>query len=189
MNIHGLGGLASDKLRAILERFKKEEVFSFVSIDNDRCTKHIHDVRNYAKQGLLPIGYEIWQPDFELANFTLTELAEIANKVAADAGIIIDIQREDIQKEIDKGKPVGQVIKRQWSKHKYYGGKGEYFGKVLAEWATDHSCPEEKADKDGDRRINSILFWLLRGQQSEYWGTTVHFEEDDNGKLVEIKVD
>ena len=50
----------------------------------------------------------------------------------------------------------------------------------------NHSCPDGKTDKDGDRRINSILFWLLRGQQSEYWGTTIHFKVDDNGKLVEI---
>jgi hypothetical protein len=189
MNVHGLGGLASDKLRALLERFKKEEIFSFVSIDHDRCTKHIHDIQNYAEQGMLPIGYQIWEPDFELANFSLTELAGIANKIAADAGVTVDIKTEDVQKGIDKGKPVGEVIKKLWSKYRYYGGKGEDLGKALAEWANNHSCPKEKADKDGDRRINSILFWLLRGQQSEYWGTTAHFKVDDNGKLVERKAD
>lgn len=187
MNVRGLGGLSGRNLRLILERFKREEIFSFISVDYDRCFKHIHDLQNYAKKGLLPIGYEVWQPDFEMINFSLEEIAEIANKMASSDGVITTITATMISEEMDKTrKPLGKVVEKLLSKYKYYGSKGPNWGIALANWAISHACPKHIADDKGSRRIDSIILWMLQGQHSEYWGTTEHFKVDDKGKLVEI---
>jgi len=187
MNVHGLGGLAGRNLRSLLERFQSEEIFSFVSVDRDRCAKHLHDLQNYAQKGLLPIGYEIWEPDFEMINFTLEELAEIANNMARHDGIISAISAVELKRDMDKTQePIGKVIKRLLGRHKYYGMKGLKWGTALSDWVISHACPVDIADDKGNRRIDSKLLWMLQGQQSEYWGTAVHFKVDGKGKLVKI---
>lgn len=187
MNVHGLGGLSGRNLRALLERFQREEIFSFVSVDYDRCAKHLHDLQNYAQKGLLPIGYQVWKPDFEIINFSLEELAEIANNMALRDGITTAISAAELKQEMDKTqKPIGKVIAKLLQRHKYYEMKGPKWGIALSDWAISHTCPKHIADDRGNRRIDSIMLWMLQGQQSEYWGTTVHFKVDDEGKLVEI---
>src|SRR5207237_6785530 len=35
MNVRGVGGIASDRLRELLERYRREEAYAFISLDHD----------------------------------------------------------------------------------------------------------------------------------------------------------
>ena len=113
MDLHGLGGLASDRLMAVLELFQCEEYFSFVSIDSDSRPKPLGCLRNYANNGFLPIGFKVWNPDFEACNFFYDELANVANRMASNAGFALDIMSGEIQQEMtSSSKPVGEAIEQ-----------------------------------------------------------------------------
>lgn len=186
MNLNGLGGLSSDRLMELLERFQREEVFPFVSIDSDARQDHLRCLRNYASKGLLPIGFKVWNPDFEASNFSYDELAKVANQMATDAGFTADITPAEIEQEMTRSsQPVGKTIEKLWNKRLFFGNKGDAWGKALADWASNNPCPASYADSEGNRPINALLFRLLRGQLSSYWETVKHEAVDDNGNLVD----
>lgn len=188
MNLNGLGGLASDRLVELLERFTREEVFPFVSIDADNREEHLRCLRNYAKKELLPIGFKVWQPDFETSNFSFEELAEVANKIAAEDGYTTNITAEEIQKGVDRsGQSARKAIENLWAKQLFRHRMGADWGKALADWAANNPCPTDYADSEGNRPINALLLRLLRGQLSNYWETVKHFMVDRDGNLVERK--
>lgn len=185
MNLNGLGGLSSDRLMELLERFRREEIFPFVSIDSDARQEHLRCLRNYASKGLLPIGFKVWNPDFEASNFSYDELAKVANQIAANAGFTADITPAEIEQEMTKGsQPVGKTIEKLWNKRLFFGNKGAAWGKALADWASNNPCPASYADSEGNRPINALLFRLLRGQLSSYWETVKREAVDDNGNLI-----
>jgi len=186
MNLNGLGGLASDRLMELLERFQREEVFPFVSIDSDARQEHLRCLRNYASKGLLPIGFKVWNPNFEASNFTYDELANVANQMAKDAGFAADIIPAEIELEMTRSsQPIGKTIEKLWNKRLFFGNKGTAWGKALADWASNNPCPASYADSEGNRPINALLFRLLRGQLSSYWETVKHEAVDNNGNLVD----
>jgi len=185
MNLRGLGGLASDRLTELLERFKREEVFPFISIDSDAQEEHLRCLRNYAKNGLLPIGFRVWCPDFEMCNFSLEELAKVANRMAADASFTTGITANEIEQEMNRGgQSARKAIEKLWAKHLFYPRMGAEWGKALADWASGNPCPTGYADSEGNRPINALLLRLLRGQLSSYWETVKHFTVDSDGDLV-----
>ena len=185
MNLNGLGGLSSDRLMGLLERLQREQVFPFVSVDSDATREHLRYLRNYASKGLLPIGFKVWNPDFEASNFSYDELAKVANQMAADAGLAANITAAEIEQEMTKScQPVGNTIKKLWSKCRFFGNKGAEWGKALADWASNNTCPASYADSEGHRPINALLFYLVRGQRSSYWETVKRETVDDNGNLI-----
>ncbi len=172
MNLRGLGGLTSDRLTELLERFKREEVFPLISIDSDTQEEHLRCLRNYAKNELLPIGFRVWRPDFETSNFSLEELAEVANRMAADASFTTGITADEIKQEMNRGgQSARKAIEKLWAKYLFYPRMGAEWGKALADWASGNPCPAGYADSEGNRPINALLFRLLRGQLSNYWET------------------
>lgn len=186
MNLSGLGGLTSDRLIELLERFQREEVFPFVSIDFDAQKEPLRWLRNYAKKELLPIGFRVWHPDFETSNFSLEELAEVANKMVTDAGFSTSITANEIEQEMNRsGKSARKAIKDLlWKKYQLPLPTGAEWGKALADWASGNPCSAGYADSEGNRPINALLLRLLRGQLSNYWETVKHFTVDDDGNLV-----
>jgi len=188
MNLNGLGGLASDRLMELLKRFQREEVFPFVSIDSDDRQEHLRCLRNYASKGLIPIGFKVWNPDFEASNFSYNELAKVANQMVTDAGFAADITPAEIEQEMTKSsQPVGKTIEKLWNKRLFFGNKGVTWGKALADWASNNPCPASYADSEGNRPINALLFRLLRGQLSSYWETVKREAVDNNGNIVDRK--
>ncbi len=189
MNLNGLGGLNSKHLMEILERFQHEEVFPYISIDYDAKKEPIRLLRAYAERGLLPIGFKVWNPDFEANNFSNDELVKIANKMLSEADLQADITLEELEPEMTKNrKPVGKTIEKLWNKRHFYGQKGTIWGKVLANWSSNNPCPTGIADSKGNRPINTLLFFLLRGQTSDYWGTTQNETIDKNGNIIPRKM-
>lgn len=185
MNLNGLGGLASDRLLALLERFRREEVFSIVSIDAERGGKHLHLLSKYADRELLSSGFKVWRPDFEEANFSLPELAKAATKLAADDGVSLSLTAEDIQREMETYRlPAGTAIERLWRQGQFYSGKGKLWGQVLADWTMEHGCPAQLADCPGMRPITTLLMYVLKAQWSHYRSTIERCYVDSEGDVV-----
>ena len=109
INIHGLGGLEGERVSTYLRISSEEEVFAYVTIDFDKLIKNPRILQKYAGDKLLPAGFKIYEPDFEEANFTLEELAIIANTLAQQQGSKSDpITAQEIRQEINSsGKSVG----------------------------------------------------------------------------------
>ena len=169
INLRGLGGLDSDRTRTFLDISSSEEVFAFVSIDLDKLPKNRGILDTYEKQNLLPAGFQIYDPDFEEANFTLEELVDAANKFALKNGIACNLSLEDVQEyKQETGKAVGGVIEYFWQKARFYNGKGDKWGRFLADYAVDNETPNEIKDPQGKRSIISSFYKNLRAQTSNY---------------------
>lgn len=185
MNLGGVGGLGSDRLLGLLERLQREEVFAFVSVDRDNGGNHLRQLKSYAARNLLAAGFRMWEPDFEVANFTLDELAQVASGIATVEGVPLTVSAEDISRVMEERKlPAGEAIKRLWSSAWFFGGKGAVWGRALADWAADLPCPPDRADDVGERPIISLLLRLLRGQESHYPATVELMRVADDGELV-----
>lgn len=184
-NLNGIGGLKSDRLQGFLARLQREEVFAFVSVDRDDRREPLRWLRQYAARDLLPAGFRVWEPDFEGANFSLDELAQVASGVAVQASIPLSLRAEDIRREMDERKlPAGKAIERLWSAAHFPGGKGPMWGQALANWAVQQPSPPSIADGAGDRPVVALLLHFLRNQHSDYPATLEMFEVTSSGALV-----
>lgn len=184
MNLKGLGGLDSERFRSVLTRLQREEVFTYVSIDLDRLPGNLGILQHYSRRKLLPAGFRIWDPDFEGENFTLDELAVAAMDMARAGGVEMQISAEDISNEMtSSGKGAGKAVESLWRRGRFNRGKGKNWGTHLADMAAARDCPDELADSDGRRPIAGRLFFLLRGQRSNYQATIQGSTVDDQGNV------
>lgn len=185
MNLKGLGGLKSDRFQALLERLQREEVFPYVTADREQRDEHVRLIRNYARNGLLPAGFRIWDPDFEAANFTVQELVAVANIVADRGGVATTMTEDMVTVEMQRRRwPIGRTIKHLWGRATFPGGKGRLWGEALADWVADHDAPSEIADENGLRPVDQVLRLLLRGQSSHYRFTAEDMDVDPCGTVV-----
>lgn len=185
LNLNGLGGLAGDRLRSSLKTFQTEEICPYISIDKDRVASSLSDLRRYASQRLLPIGYAVWDPDFEAANFSIKELARIATKMATDEGFPAPISPEDLRAEMDAtGLPVGKAIEKLWNRMQFYGNKGERWGQSLAEWMVSTPGPALLATDDGERPVDALFARLLRVHLVDSRWHVAEYRVDEHGARV-----
>ena len=186
MNIRGLGGLNDNRTASLLERLKNEEVFVYVSVDRDAQAgqEHLRQLKQYARSDLL-VGFELWEPDLEDANFTRSELAQIATDTALAEGIDLKVSEQDLEQEVHRNKqrvPVGTAIARLLARQGCRNWKTGAGGRLLADWIMDVPCPPEKA-VDGERPILKLYLYLLRAQTSDYWQTYRLSDVADDGAL------
>jgi hypothetical protein len=185
MCLNGLGGLASDRFVALLERLRREEVFPIISVDQEQGGEHIRLLQRYTVNQLLPSGYRVWDPDFESANFTLAELAEMAKAVANQAGVEVELTEQSIRDQMhERSQPAGTAIERLWGRATFPGGKGRAWGIALAEWAAEHRGPAEVTVERGLRPVQAALSFLLQGQLSNYRFTVQRMVVGDGGTVL-----
>jgi len=183
MNVRGVGGIASDRLRELLERYRREEAYAFISLDYDDGGDHIRTLRRYADERLLVSGYRVWQPDFESANYTPTELASIANELAAESGIAVRVTGDDIARTVREQRLAAfKSISKLWSAAHFQAGKGERWGRALAHWSFNHSAPPELSE-DGNRPIEAVTSFLLSLHWADYPLSLQETYVDDSGKV------
>jgi len=196
MNVRGVGGITSDRLRELLERYGREEAFAFISLDEedrrrDPRGEHLRTLRKYARDRLLITGYRVWHPDFEQANFTFEELAGVANALAVEKGASVRLTADVIQNEMNRpnrpNKTVFKAITDLWGRAQFYVGKGEELGRALAAWAVAHPAPPAVAE-EGLRPIESCIWFLLRTGWRDYPLTSQRTKVDANGQVVERPV-
>jgi hypothetical protein len=185
MNLNGLGGLASDRFRALLERLQREEVFPYVTVDREQQNDHLRLLQHYARQGLLPAGFRVWDPDFESGNFSVAELLAVANRVAEAAGVEGSLTEQGVLNEMAiRQWPIGRAIQQQWGRISVPGGKGRAWGAALADWVDEHALRTGLDDESKLRPIESVVRLLLRAQWSDYRFTVEDSEVDSMGQVV-----
>ena len=190
IDLHGIGGLESDRFATFLRISSEEEVFVYVSIDFDNIKQNPNILALYAKQNLLLAGYKIFHPDFEEDNFSFREVAAIATDLAYQLGLTGNpITAEEIQQEQDiSGKAVADVIKKLSSRsdRMWHLEKGKEWGEALAEFAFLN--PNKEGLPGTEREIVRIFTLLMRAQSSNYRFTLSGSHVDKDGN-VELNVD
>lgn len=181
MDVEGVGGLDSRRLRLLLERFKREECFTFVSVDADNRGDHLRQLRVYRRDELLSLGWHLFVPNFEAANFTIEELVEAANGLAARSGYDASLTVNALQERMARmHEPVGKAIE-----HISSVAKGESWGEALSQWALDHEeCPIALRDEQGNRPIKTLLLAARQGQTSSFHETVRRGMITEGGKRV-----
>ncbi len=181
MNVEGVGGLDSRRLRLLLDRFKREECFTFASVDADKRNDHIRQLRVFGRDEVLSLGWHLFEPDFEGANFTIEELVAVAKGMAAADGYELDLSVDRVRDRMDQTKEaVGKALENLASL-----AKGTAWGEALSQWAIEHEeCPEELRDAQGNRPIKTLLLQARRAQTSSYYATVRDLKVDQNGKRV-----
>ena len=185
--MHGLGGLEGETVSTFLRISSGEEVFAYVTIDFDGIKKNPRILQKYAGDKLLPAGFKIYNPDFENDNFTLEELAELANTFARQHGFISNqMTAEEIRQDMaSSGRSIGDAIMSLSSRldRKWYLQKGPTWGRVLADFA--YANPNKGGPLGNERNIVQI-FTLLTGrtQTSNYRFTILDSHVDECGNVV-----
>lgn len=184
INLNGLGGLAGDKTRILLQVSQIEEVFTYVSIDHDGLDKYSSMLRTFSDQKLLPAGFHVYKPDFESENFTMEELAIAATRHASfDTATDVKFTEEEIsQEQASTGLPVGKLIERLGRKKRTQVAKGQTWGKILAEIA----AADKHQGLESHRSVVREFAKSLRANNSSYAGTIDRFRVSEIGDLIEI---
>lgn len=186
VNLYGLGGLAGRQVRQLLERLRREEVFAFVAVDEDRRGDHLRQLRKMAEEGLVPAGFRVWRPDFETANFTLEELADFAISLASQHGVTVQLGADDIRREMaDRRKGAGDAAVALLGKVKVYVGKGQEWGTALADWVSGQEAPLQLAGQGENRPITALLVHLLQGEYWDYRHSVQSGMVDEDGEIVQ----
>jgi hypothetical protein len=177
-----------------LRRLQEEEVFAVVCVDLDhpahshKQAKQIKTLRRFEANGLLPIDFTVWDPNFVQHNFTIDEMLAIVNAECERQGIDFVLERTPIERHMDYEEDgagrkhqmtledaVENIALRKVGKN--LTPKGKSWGRLLADWAVEHPAPPEIADSDGNRPIDVICGMLLRGSNSDYPLTVQRWKE------------
>jgi len=172
--------------RESLKRDLEAQVFSFISIDADRAD-NVKVIKAAAEDDLI-CGRIFWsEPDFEFANFTATELAQVIIKMAIEVGCP--------QKAIDRipNAAAGSTSKPElFSRVNHavpeYGGiaAGASWGTSLAQFALSRGIIGEH---DMPRPVVEGIHeaWRVTAQGS-YHASREHLRMDfDTGRMVDRK--
>lgn len=174
-NYKGLGAVASGKLGARLESLRASETFAFVAIDNDEGGDHVRQLRRWAQDGLLPIGFRIWRPNFVEANFSIAELAEIATEYSHSQGSTDALTEEAIATLMRRERRTAEdTIGRLFGRSHLQFAKGAEWGERLAAYALSH--PRE-------RPVSECLE-LMRRARTSFYHFTGDFTIDEDGNIV-----
>ncbi len=188
-NLFGKDRIDANKvLRDVLERLRREEVFAFVALDHDGGGDHIRVLERLAEAGFLPAGYRIWTPDFEAENFSVEELATVANLLASQQGVNLTLTGADIScRMAERGEPAGKAVVALLHANQVQGGKGAEWGVALARWATENVAPGENGGDRDIRPIEVVMNDLRRGQWSNYMMSVQTSVVGEKGQLVNRK--
>jgi hypothetical protein len=160
-------------------------IFSFVSLDKDVDT-NFKTLRAAIQQNQICGSFFISDPDFEFANFDLSELQEIVWDIALERGA--DTTKKSIflaaTSATDSGRKFEQKVKQASSDipELWNIAKGEEWGKRLMQYALSHP---DRLNGEG-RLCVSAINQALRSRTSSYNYTRLHYRVDPHtGQLVE----
>lgn len=182
IDLGGIGGVDSPRLRTLLHLSKLEEVFAYVSIDHDGVEKNPGILFHYAEQDLLPAGFRVYDPDFESDNFSFAELAAAATSlVRGQIEPDFVFTADEIERVMKERKlPVGRAIAKLASEQNLVFDKGKAWGRSLA----DIAARDVAAAHESRRPIVRAFVTALQAQDSEYAGTVEHTEVSSSGEIT-----
>jgi len=196
-NVEGTGYFNSSQFRTLLEYYRRERIFAFVSVDedadeNDRpatgnlrlpIPEHVRQLRWYDENGLFAVEPMVWQSNFVMANFGTDEIAAVATKMLIDAGKKGTITADEITQSMqycpdrtrrDTPQNVEDAVKSLlWQKATLPFAKGKVWGEALAAWAIEQPRLSEGQDEwltinDDQRPITQTIVMLLGAKRSDY---------------------
>jgi hypothetical protein len=129
-------GNAALKLEAMLKKDKSVRRFSMISIDGD-VQENIKAIQIQIRRDNVVGSVAVHRPDFELANFTVQELVELAAHRDRERGYEVDDLLNGDWTGINDG---GEFEKKyRWtSTRKTAALKGEDWGRALARYMDQH---------------------------------------------------
>jgi hypothetical protein len=171
--------------RESLKNDIKSKIFSIILFDSD-VSENYRAVQQAAKLDEICGVFFISKPDFELQNFKIDELIEIAFQLAAKKGLK-DSSLKELKKDIKKAKSAKEffIILHEQSPIFRSVSKGAEWGKALVEYARWNSLGKEFGDEN-DRLINQIIRIIYNGFNASYEVTKQKQKVDPiSGKLIE----
>lgn len=135
----------------------KSQAFSLVSIDGDQSS-NLRAVRKAAEDDQICGMFFVSTPDFEFANFDLSELEQVLWQLAIESGIDLESNaRQLFHAEISEARSSKQLFQaaRQISPDLTRLGKGRDWGEKLMSFAWDN--PERIDPGTGERKTRPIV--------------------------------
>lgn len=163
----------------------KSKIFSIILFDSD-VSENYRAVQQAAKLDEICGMFFVSKPDFELQNFNIDELAEIAFQLAAKKGLKGSLL-EELKKDTKKAKSAKEFFKILYKQSPIFRSvsKGAEWGKALVEYARWNLLGKEFGDKS-DRLINQIIRIIYNGFNASYEVTRQKQKVDPiSGKLIE----
>jgi len=150
-------------------------IFSFVSLDAD-VSKNLQALRAAAQQNQICGCFFVSRPDFEFANFDLSELQEIVWNIALERGADETKKSLSATSSTSSGKTFFQKIEQASSDipELWNIGKGEEWGKRLVQYALSH--PDRL---NGEVRLCIKAMRLaFNSRTASYNYTRIHYRVD-----------
>ena len=163
----------------------KSKIFSLILLDGD-ISENYRAVQKAAELDEICGMFFISKPDFELQNFKIDELTEIAFQLVAKKGLKGSLL-EQLKKETKKAKSARELFKILHKQSPIFRSisKGAEWGKELVEYARWNLLGKEFGDKN-DRLINQIIRIIYNGFNASYEVTRQQQKVDPiSGKLIE----
>jgi hypothetical protein len=181
---HGKGVSFRESLRNDI----KSKIFSIIIFDSD-VSENYKAVQQAAKSDDICGMFFISKPDFELQNFSIDELTEIAFQFVEKKDLKLSMLGK-LKKETKKAKSAREfftILKKQ-SLICLSVSKGSKWGEALTKYARWNLLGKEFGDKD-DRLINQIIRTIYNGFSASYEVTRQEQKVDPiSGKLIERNI-
>lgn len=185
------------KLQAInedLESAKLEQCFVTITFDETPGSRS--RAEDLKQEGLLTMPFILNEPDFELENFEIGELVEVASTWASDLGKSIKTCNKKLAQDIESriSDKEGEDFKRainyilSSNREQYKLSKNSEWGKRLAEFLLSKREKEAELGKYSDDHLSKIerqVVYVLRNSQP-----FIHYEksiENLDAANLEIK--
>jgi hypothetical protein len=174
---------AALKLRDWLREDKALSRFSIISFDSDAPANVKAIRRQVDKQNV--VGFiAAHKPDFEFANFTIQELAEVAARIDEASGVSGDIVRNADWTGVSSAKAFEERYKAI-SARRPRGLKGEKWGRELAAYAGKHP---NRSDDGSERPFWREIGVALRSRITHYDFQKERFRFDrETFELVDLQ--
>jgi hypothetical protein len=163
----------------------KSKIFSIILFDGD-VSENYRAVQKATELDEICGMFFVSKPDFELQNFNIDELTEIAFQLVAKKGLKGSLL-EELKKDTKKAKYAKEFFKILYKQSPIFRSvsKGAEWGKALVEYARWNLLGKEFGDKS-DRLINQIIRIIYNGFNASYEVTRQKQKVDPiSGKLIE----
>ena len=181
-NIRGDSKLKADLVRQRLVEARKEDQFAHVTLDRNDSLRPT--LRRWSEEGLITVGWKMWEGDFESDNFSDDEIAEVVAACANEDGVRVKVDGKTIREARRPGSSTEAAVKACLKGQPYSFAKDARWARKLAERTLARECPAEVSE-EGDRRITRLLNYLFRGCSAEFLGSVERYRvHGDTGKIV-----
>ena len=156
---------------ASLETARRDQRFVTLTFDDSKELRR--RVRSLVREGLINIPFVVNDPDFELGNFQIAQLVDVALIWARDIRKPIGICREELVSHVEyrtsnKNRSFDRALNDilQCEGEEFRLSKGTNWGQRLADYLSDRRDAEAETDEYSEEELTSIELQILRVSRS-----------------------